>query len=141
MWEPIAREVEASSVRDRVHILGAVPDNDLVALYSGATVFAYPSLYEGFGLPVLEAMAAGVPVLASNVSSLPEVAGDSAVLVDPCDEQAIADGLSRLLADRAFREELARRGRERERTFTWARTAETTLASYRAAIASHRNVM
>lgn len=141
MWEPIARAVEGSSVRDRVHILGAVPDHDLVALYEGATVFAYPSLYEGFGLPVLEAMAAGAPVLASNVSSVPEVAGNAAVLVDPCDEGAIADALARLLADRAFRDELARRGRERERNFTWARTAETTLATYRAAIASHRNLM
>ena len=141
MWGPIVQAVQESRFQSRIHVLGAVSEQDLVALYAGASAFAYPSLYEGFGLPVLEAMAAGAPVLASNVSSLPEVAGEAAVLVDPDDERAIADALVRLLADRPFRDELARRGRERERTFTWARTAEATLASYRAAIASHRSLV
>jgi glycosyltransferase involved in cell wall biosynthesis len=137
MWEPISRALDDSRFRDRVHVLGAVSEQDLVALYAGASVFAYPSLYEGFGLPVLEAMAAGTPVLTSNVSSLPEVAGDAAVLVDPHDEESIAQALGRLLGDSGLRNDLARRGRERERDFTWARVARATLEVYRGAASAH----
>jgi glycosyltransferase involved in cell wall biosynthesis len=110
---------------------GFVPDDELAALYRGCTVFAYPALYEGFGLPVLEAMACGAPVLTSNVSSLPEVAGDAAVLVDPLDTQAIADALTRLLADGALRAELGARGVRRARDFSWQRTARETLGVLR----------
>jgi alpha-1,3-rhamnosyl/mannosyltransferase len=109
-------------------LLGRVSEEELRALYAGAAAFAYPSLYEGFGLPVLEAMAAGTPVLTSSISSLPEVAGDAAVLVDPRDAGAIADGLRRLLADRALAASLAERGRARAATFSWERTARETLA-------------
>lgn len=131
---PIRRAFQESSARERIRVLGIVPPEDLAALYAGASLFAYPSLYEGFGLPVLEAMAMGVAVLTSSVSSLPELAGDAAVLVDPRSVDAIRDGLARLLGHAGLRDELARRGRERERGFTWRRTAELTLASYERAI-------
>lgn len=131
---PIRRAFEESPARDRIRVLGVVSPEDLAALYAGASLFAYPSLYEGFGLPVLEAMAMGVPVVTSSVSSLPEVAGDAAILVDPRSVEAIRHGLARPLGDAELREELARRGRARERTFTWRRTAELTLASYERAI-------
>ena len=101
------------------------------ALYAGASVFAYPSLYEGFGLPVIEAMAAGAPVLTSNVSSLPEVAGDAALLVDPTDVSAIGTALTRLLADPALADDLRTRGRARAAEFSWERTARETLALLR----------
>jgi glycosyltransferase involved in cell wall biosynthesis len=112
-----------------VRTLGYVEDDDLRALYRGATVFAYPSLGEGFGLPVLEAMTAGVPVLTSNRSSLPEVAGGAARLVDPEDTGAIRDGLAALLGDPAERDRRAAAGRERARAFSWDATARATLAA------------
>jgi alpha-1,3-rhamnosyl/mannosyltransferase len=107
-----------------------VADADLPALYSGAEVFAFPSTYEGFGLPPLEAMACGAPVLASNVSSLPEVVGDAALAVDPLSVEAIAAGLARLLGDGGLRRELAERGLRRAATFSWRRTALGTLGAY-----------
>jgi glycosyltransferase involved in cell wall biosynthesis len=110
-----------------VRVLGYVPDDDLPGLYAGATAFAYPSLAEGFGLPVAEAMAAGTAVLTSNRSSLPEVAGDAAVLVDPTDEEAISAGLERLLSDGDLRRRLAARGRARAQELTWDRAARRTL--------------
>ena len=134
---PVERAVTASPAAGRIHLTGVVPDDDLVALYAGAAVFAFPSLYEGFGLPVLEAMAAGVPVVTSTVSSLPEVAGDAALLVDPARADAIGGALARVLTEPALARDLAARGAARERGFTWERTAAATVASYRAAIASH----
>jgi alpha-1,3-rhamnosyl/mannosyltransferase len=124
-----------SPVRDRIHTPGRVSATDLQALYSGATVFAFPSLYEGFGIPLLEAMAAGTPILTSNISSMPEVAGDAALMVDPTSVTAIRAGLERLLTDAQLRADLSERGRVREREFNWARTAQMTLESYRGAIA------
>lgn len=126
----VRHAVAASRVRDRICITGAVPAADLAALYAGATVFAYPSLYEGFGLPILEAMAAGTPVITSNVSSLPEVAGGAALLVDPHSVDALRETLERLLRSPGLRAELSRLGREREAEFTWRRTAERTLSVY-----------
>jgi len=121
-----------AAARDQgARLLGRVSEEELRALYAGAGAFAYPSLYEGFGLPVLEAMAAGAPVLTSSVSSLPEVAGDAALLVDPQDPHAIADGLRRLLGDGALAEELRTRGRARAAEFSWERTARETLALLR----------
>lgn len=114
-----------------VHFAGYVAADDLGALYSLATVLAYPSLYEGFGLPVLEAMACGTPVLTSNVSSLPEVAGDAAVLVDPADAGSIAAGLRRLLDNPSLRGELAARGIAQAARFSWDRCARQTLDVYR----------
>ena len=113
-----------------VRFLGYLPDRTLAILYRLATVFVFPSLYEGFGLPPLEAMASGTPVVTSNVSSLPEVAGDAAVLVDPYDLDAIVDGLRRVVGDRTLAEELRRRGQERAREFSWTRSVERTKQVY-----------
>lgn len=112
---------------------GHVTDQDLDALYRGADAFAYLSLYEGFGLPVVEALARGVPSVVSNASSLPEVAGDAAVLVDPEDVGEIADALARVLTEPEVAEDLRRRGRERAAGFTWSATARATLDAYRRA--------
>lgn len=130
----VLRAIESSPARDRIRRLGAVPESDLTALYENALVFAYPSLYEGFGLPILEAMAAGTPVLTSNLSSLPEVAGGAAVLVDPRSVESIRSELERLLAEPALRDRLVALGREREADFNWERAARETLAVYRHAL-------
>lgn len=109
-----------------MQFLGFVPDHDLPILYSAARVFAFPSLYEGFGLPPLEAMACGAPVLTSNRSSLPEVVGDAALMVDPYDVEAIKQALIRLLDDEGLRNMLINRGQLRAQRFTW-RTAARQL--------------
>lgn len=136
--EVLVRAVAGSPVRERIHLLGGVSADDLAALYRGATVFAYPSSYEGFGLPLLEAMAAGVPAVTSNVSSLPEVAGEAALLVDPGDEFALAAALDRLLGDQVLRRELSALGIARAAEFNWETTARRTLGAYKAAIADPR---
>jgi glycosyltransferase involved in cell wall biosynthesis len=101
----------------------------LPALYRQAVMLVYPSLYEGFGLPVLEAMACGTPVVTSNTTSLPEVAGDAALTVDPTHVEEITQAMARLLDDAFLRERLQQAGLERSKTFTWTRTAEHLLAS------------
>jgi glycosyltransferase involved in cell wall biosynthesis len=110
----------------RVHLTGHVADHVLPALYAGAMVFAYPSVYEGFGLPPLEAMASGVPVLTGNQASLPEVVGDAGVMLDPYDVEAIAEGLNRLIEDSSLRSQLRAKGLERARLFNWDKAAERT---------------
>lgn len=115
-----------------VRRLGYVGEDELPQIYAGAHAFAFPSLYEGFGLPVLEAMASGVPVLTSNVSSLPEVAGDAALLVDPTDEESLRDGLARVLDDSAWRTHASARGIARSRAYPWSRCVEATIDAYRA---------
>jgi glycosyltransferase involved in cell wall biosynthesis len=124
----VFNDVEIQRLPPRVHLTGRVADEFLPALYSGALAFVYPSLYEGFGLPPLEAMACGTPVLTSNVTSLPEVVGDAGLLVDPYNVEAIAHGIRRLVEDSALREELRKKGLERAKQFTWERTAELTWA-------------
>jgi glycosyltransferase involved in cell wall biosynthesis len=109
--------------RGGVRITGYVPDEELAALYGGCEVFCYPSLYEGFGLPVLEAMRAGAPVITSNVSSLPEVAGSAAVMIDPLSVPAIRDALARVLTDPHERARLRAAGLARAAHFSWERTA------------------
>jgi glycosyltransferase involved in cell wall biosynthesis len=131
MAAEVVTEIKASGMADRVTFLGYVPATDLPTLYSGADAFCLPSLYEGFGLPVLEAMACGTPVVAPDRSALPEVAGDAAMLVDPTNPQAIGATLSRLLIDDSLRRELVERGCRRAQQFTWERTAEATIALLR----------
>ena len=118
----LRRLVHRFQLHQHVRFLGFVPDATLAVLYRLATVFVFPSLYEGFGLPPLEAMAAGTPVITSNVSSLPEVVGDAALLIDPMDAGAIADAMARVLGDAALRAELVRRGHERVKAFSWERS-------------------
>jgi alpha-1,3-rhamnosyl/mannosyltransferase len=113
--------------------LGYVEERDLPLLYAGAHAFAFPSLYEGFGLPVLEAMASGVPVLTSTASSLPEVAGDTALAIDPFDENALRRGLERLLEDAEWRAPAVERGIARARAYTWERCVDSTVDAYRTA--------
>lgn len=112
----------------RVHLIGHAPDEWMPALYSGALAFAFPSLYEGFGLPPLEAMACGTPVLTSNVTSLPEVVGDAAWMVDPLDVGQIADGLVRLIEDNALRSQLIAKGFKRAALHDWDEPARRTWA-------------
>jgi len=128
MYDQLFDQVERSGLAGRVVFPGYVPDEDLPALFSAAAGFVYPSLFEGFGLPVLEAGGCGVPVITSNTSSLPEVAGDAALLVDPHDVDAIADAMMRVLTDEALRAELARRGLENVKRFSWEKCARETLA-------------
>jgi glycosyltransferase involved in cell wall biosynthesis len=134
--EPILAQARAHG--DLVRLLDYVPDEDLAGLYSGAAVFAFPSLYEGFGFPVLEAMACGTPVVCANTSSLPELAGEAALLVDPGDVDALAAALGRVLADRDLRESLVDRGRQQVRLFSWERTAKEALAVLEEAAAMRR---
>jgi glycosyltransferase involved in cell wall biosynthesis len=108
-------------------LTGYVDDREKVPLLSGAVALVYPSLYEGFGFPVLEAMACGTPVVTSDVSALPEVAGDAAILVSPHDVDAIAGGMDRVLRDDAFRERLAASGPPRAAAFRWEDTARRTV--------------
>ncbi len=133
LYEDVQAEVARLNLRDRVVFPGFVSDADLPALYSLASVFAYPSLYEGFGLPVLEAMACGTPVVCSNASSLPEVAGDAALLVDPADVAALAGALEQALADAPTRQALRTRGLAQASRFTWQAAARTLLDAYQLA--------
>ncbi|MGH2531906.1 MAG: glycosyltransferase family 4 protein [Thermomicrobiales bacterium] len=131
LTEEIHHTMQTPKLAGRVRLTGFVEDDDLPAWYGAADCFAFPSLYEGFGLPVLEAMASGVPVVTSNLSSLPEVAGDAALLVDPDDVKAIADGIRLVVTDSAFAATLRRAGTERAAEFTWERTAALTATVYR----------
>ncbi len=125
--------IERSSSRDRILLLGHLPEDSLPAVYSAAAVFCFPSLYEGFGLPVLEALACGTPVVCSNTSSLLEVAGNAAVFIDPAEPGSLALAVQALLEDEARRRALSAAGLARAREFTWERTARLTLAAYRSA--------
>jgi glycosyltransferase involved in cell wall biosynthesis len=127
----LRRLVHRFQLHQHVRFLGFVPDATLAALYRLAAVFVFPSLYEGFGLPPLEAMAAGAPVVTSNVSSLPEVVGDAALLIDPTDPGAIATAIERILSDAALRADLVQRGLARARTFSWERSAARVHEVYR----------
>jgi glycosyltransferase involved in cell wall biosynthesis len=118
-------------IEGQVVCTGRLPIGDIRLLYSHAEVFVYPSLYEGFGMPALEAMACGAPVVTSNTTALGEVAGDAALSVDPHDAAALADGILRLSEDGALRETMTQRGFERVKLFTWRRAAALTLSLYR----------
>jgi glycosyltransferase involved in cell wall biosynthesis len=118
-YTALRRAVHQHQLHKYVRFLGYMPEETLAVMYRLAGVFVFPSLYEGFGLPPLEAMASGTPVVTSNVSSLPEVAGDAAVLVDPYDAQAIADGIHRVLSDETLRRDLRKKGVARAGMFSW----------------------
>ena len=128
LYEEVLEEAERRG--DRVRLLGFVDDADLPALYRNARLFVFPSFYEGFGLPVLEAMACGVPVVCSSASSLPEVAGDAALLVDPHDEEGLAAAMERALADETLRAEMRARGLQQAARFTWDRAARQLLSVF-----------
>ncbi len=134
--DDVVRAAQATGLRGRVRLLGYVPDEHLAQLYRRARLLAYPSLFEGFGLPVLEAMASGCPVVTSDRSSLPEVAGDAAVLVDPESTEAIAEAIGRVWEDDTLARDLAMRGLARARQFSWERTARLTADVYEQALAS-----
>ena len=127
---PIHAQATRSAYAARIHFPGFVRRDDLPAMMGAADAFVYPSLFEGFGIPVTEAMACGTPVLTSNTSSLPEVAGEAALLVDPYDIDAIAKAMQRLAEDERLRGELTVRGNERAARFTWRETARRTLETY-----------
>ena len=126
----------ADGVASRIRFTGWVGDAALRALYAGAAAFAFPSRYEGFGLPPLEAMSVGTPVVVAAASSLPEVVGDAALTFPPGDHAALAAALARVLAEPRLREELAERGRARAAGFSWNRTAAATLELYESLLAS-----
>jgi len=127
LYEPLYAQAQRLGLEQRVHFTGYVPRDDLPALLSAARLFLLPSLYEGFGLPVLEAMACELPVICSNVSSLPEVAGDAAILVDPREPSAWAEAIERVLDDEPLRATLVDRGLCQVTRFSWERCAQQTL--------------
>lgn len=134
-WRNDEFEAELGVASEHVRVLGRVGDEELVKLYAAADCFVYPSLYEGYGLPVLEAMAAGTPVVTSNTTSLPEVVGDAGLLVPPRDVGAVAAAVTTLLTDAEAAAALSRRGLERARGLSWDACAEATVAVYQDALA------
>jgi glycosyltransferase involved in cell wall biosynthesis len=135
-YEPIFELICQLGMEGSVKFPGFVPDDELALWYSSAAVFAFPSRYEGFGLPLLEAMACGAPVVSSSASSLPEVVGDAGVLVDPSDVEGLCSALRQLLEDEPRRRALAAAGRARAQTFSWRRTASETVRVYREVLES-----
>jgi glycosyltransferase involved in cell wall biosynthesis len=132
-WQvgPVFEAIHSSPWRNHSHYLGYLSDHKVATYYSQADVFAYPSLYEGFGLPVLEAMTLGCPVVSSNTSSLPEVAGDAALLVNPHSVEELAGALERVISDRTLRQSLIEKGYQQAAKFSWTNTAKATLEAYR----------
>jgi glycosyltransferase involved in cell wall biosynthesis len=135
--QAILLQAEQSPYADRIHLPGYVTDADLPALMGGAEFFTFPSLYEGFGLPILEAQSLGVPVMSAKGSSLPEVAGDAALYVDPTDVEAIAQAMLRLSQDEALRQELIAAGHRNVQRFSWEKAAAETLAVLEEAARKH----
>jgi glycosyltransferase involved in cell wall biosynthesis len=139
MYDEIFAAAESSAAhRSRLVFTGYVAEEDLAPLYSGATAFVFPSLYEGFGLPALEALACGTPVITSRTTSLPEVVGDAGVLVDPSDPNELCDAMAAILADHSLRERLKDRGPARAAEFSWRRCAELTAGVYELAAGNAR---
>ncbi|MCG3772263.1 MAG: Mannosylfructose-phosphate synthase [Nitrosomonadaceae bacterium] len=126
----LSEQIRSLGIEDAVVMPGYIAENDLPSLYSAARLFVFPSFYEGFGFPVLEAMACGTPVVCSNTSSLPEVAGDAALQVDPHDAEAIAIAMKRLLDDPQLYIRMREAGFDQAKRFTWGRAAEETVAIY-----------
>jgi len=135
LYDETLRAVAEHGVKDDIRVTGYVPESDLPALYSGALCFVYPSYFEGFGLPVVEAMQCGTPVITGNRTSLPEVVGDAGLLVDPFDEEQLAAAMGRLIDDSDLASELRVKGLQRARKFSWHQTARLTLKAYEQAAA------
>jgi alpha-1,3-rhamnosyl/mannosyltransferase len=137
--EALMSSAQALLARQELQILGYVSDASLAHLYSGAAAVCYPSRYEGFGLPALEAMASGVPIICSNTTSLPEVVGVDGLLIDPDDVLGFTEGLRQVLEDRAFAQDLGQRGLARSQAFSWEKCATETLAVYEQVLAKRRS--
>jgi glycosyltransferase involved in cell wall biosynthesis len=129
-FQALKERVEYLKLSDRVHFTGYVPDDELAALYSQAAIFVMPSLYEGFGLPLLEAMACGAPCAVSRTSSFPEIAGSAAVLFDPLNISSIAEAMHRVLCSDELRAELIKKAPRKAQSFSWENTAKKTLECY-----------
>jgi glycosyltransferase involved in cell wall biosynthesis len=125
-----SRVIERLRAEDFIRCLGYVPDDDLPLLYNGAEVFIFPSLHEGFGIPVLEAMACGTPVMTSNVTAMPEIAGGAAMLIDPFNVNEMTDSMREILANESLRKDLSEKGQARAKSFSWLATARKTLDIY-----------
>jgi glycosyltransferase involved in cell wall biosynthesis len=136
LYDEILTKVEKLALTDKIRFVGYVAAEELPLWYNAAEIFVYPSLYEGFGLPPLEAMACGTPVITSTASSLPEVVGQAGVLIDPTDVQALASAMERVLADAALQREMKRAGLEQAKHFSWPQAALLTVGSYRQALAA-----
>ena len=135
-YQSVFELVQRLNIEQEVIFTGYVPEEELPRLFNAASVFVYPSFYEGFGIPPLEAMACGTPVVTSSISSLPEVVGDAGLLVDPNSSDAIADAILRILTDDGLRRELTKKGVERAKLFSWQKAADETLAIYRRVVES-----
>jgi glycosyltransferase involved in cell wall biosynthesis len=133
-YEPIFAAMENSSWRNQIHHLDYLSDELVALFYSKADVFVYPSHYEGFGLPVLEAMTLGAPVISANTSSIPEVTGDAAILIDPNNSIELGEAVLKVISDSQLRQELINKGKARAKLFSWKRTAQETLNAYRTII-------
>lgn len=133
-YQDVPRVIAKLNLQDYIHHVGFVSARDLVKLYNAADLFVLPSLHEGFGFPVLEAMACGTPVIASNVFSIPEIVGDAGILVDPLNVDGFTEAMYNILTDEGLRKELSEKGVKRSKLFTWERTAKETLKVYREAL-------
>jgi glycosyltransferase involved in cell wall biosynthesis len=131
LYDETLRALQETGIEDSVILTGYVPEPDLPALYSGAVCFVYPSYFEGFGLPPLEAMKCGTPVIVGNRTSLPEVVGDAGISVDPFDVDGLALAIERVIADPELQQELAAKGLARASLFSWQETARRTLDVYK----------
>lgn len=136
LYDEVLSKVEELALTERVHFVGYVAAEELPWWYNAAEIFVYPSLYEGFGLPPLEAMACGTPVITSTASSLPEVVGQAGVLIDPADVESLAGALARVLGDTTLQAQMREAGVEQAACFSWPKTAHLTASSYRSALAA-----
>jgi glycosyltransferase involved in cell wall biosynthesis len=130
LYEQIFKDVDHSGLKQEILFRGVVSDEDLPMFYNCADIFVYPSLYEGFGLPPLEAMACGIPVITSNTSSLPEVIGDAGIMVDPTDDKSLSDAMYSVLTDKELWQHMSNNGLQRSKIFTWEKAAKEILEIY-----------
>ena len=133
-YKTIYQLIDKLNLQKEVIFIGFIPDNDLPALYNAANLFVYPSLYEGFGLPPLEAMSCGCPVITSNISSLPEVVGDAGIMIDPYSVDELYEAMHKVLINEIVRKDMIKKGLERSQMFSWTKTAEETLKIYKEAL-------